>query len=145
MLFNVFINLLMLFLSVTPSGEIPVSSDLMVETTTTGIGYGRPTAECDGTGVCFVSETSFKGTMEDNFGNARLTFAKSGAVSSIFAESRSMTKSTIEKHFSGKSFIMKDPYVGNLKMGGKSIKIKIPAGSHRIKKSEGGFLIQIEG
>ena len=142
MLLNIFINLLVL-LSIPGNTEV-ISSPEFFETTTTGIGYGRPTAACDGSGVCFVSEISAVG-FEDNFGQAKLTMSKSGSVSRIHASAKSMTKNTIEKHFSGDFFIMKDPYKAALKLNGKSLKIYIPAGKHKITKTKTGFLILIKG
>lgn len=132
-----------MFLSV-PENTNTSSAEFFGETTTTGIGYGRPTASCDGTGVCFVSETSVF-DMEDNFGMAKLTIGKSGAITQIHALSKSMTKKTIEKHFSGKFFIMEDSYKESIKMNNKSLKISIPAGKHKITKTKAGFLIQIKG
>ncbi|MBK8502883.1 MAG: hypothetical protein IPL46_12075 [Saprospiraceae bacterium] len=37
---------------------------------------------------------------------------------------------------------MKDPYSGTLTMGGKELKINIPAGEHRITKTKTGFLLK---
>jgi hypothetical protein len=138
---NILIGLL-LFIFPSENTNV-ISSPDFVGTTTTGIGYGRPTASCDGTGVCFVSETTIT-KMEDDFGNAELTFSRNGSISSIHAVAKSMSKKTIEKHFSGDYFIMKDPFKGVLKLKGESLKINIPTGKHRIKKTKTGFLIEIK-
>ena len=74
----------------------------------------------------------------------KLTFDRKGMVSRILADAKSMNQNTIKKHFSGKHFIMKDPFKGDLKVNGKSIKIYIPAGKHRIKKTKTGFLINVK-
>ncbi|PHN02400.1 hypothetical protein [Flavilitoribacter nigricans] len=146
MSFSVLITLLAFFLPADKAAVAPASSELFFETTTTGIGYGRPTAACDGVGICLVS-ASFNGKfeMKDNFGKADITFSRSGGVSRILAYSESMTKKTIEKQFSGKEFVMKDPYTGSIKMGEKSLKISIPAGSHKLTRTKAGFLIEIGG
>lgn len=118
--------------------------DLPVVTGMTGIGYGKPVAECDGSGICLVSEDIMgRFPMDDNYGAAQLTIGKGGMVTRMMASSRSMTQATIKKHFSGKHFIMDDPYEGSLKMDGKNLKITIPAGKHRIKKTKNGFLLDI--
>ncbi len=145
-LLNVYVSLFMMLFPIESTSVESPSPDYLWETTTTGIGYGRPTAACDGAGVCFVSSSlTSKFDMEDNFGKADLTFNRSGTVSRILAHTKSMTKKTIEKHFSGKHFVMKDPYKGTLEIGGKSLKINIPAGNHRITKTKAGFLIEVSG
>ncbi len=145
LIISVYVSFLMM-ISPLANTETATTSEYLWETTTTGIGYGRPTAACDGTGVCFVSSSlTGKFDMEDNFGMADITVSRSGSVSRIHALAKSMTKKTIEKHFSGKHFIMKDPYKGTLEIGGKSLKINIPAGNHRIKKTKTGFLLEVNG
>ncbi|MBK8502882.1 MAG: hypothetical protein IPL46_12070 [Saprospiraceae bacterium] len=73
MLITLFTSVLMLFFPVEDVKISSSSSDCFMETTTTGIGCGRPTAACDGAGVCFVS-SSFTDdfNLKDNFGKAEL-------------------------------------------------------------------------
>ncbi|MBK8502880.1 MAG: hypothetical protein IPL46_12060 [Saprospiraceae bacterium] len=146
MLITLFSSVLMLLFPIDDAKIHSSSFNYFMETTTTGIGFGRPTAACDGTGVCFVSSSlTDQFELKDNFGKAEITFDRNGSVSRIHADAKSMTKNTLRKHFSGKNFIMKDPYSGTLTMGGKELKINIPAGEHRITKTKTGFLLEVTG
>lgn len=142
---TILIGLFMMFFPLENPQSNSASSAVFMETTTTGVGYGRPTASCDGAGICIVSSLRTNFEIEDNFSKAALTFGRDGNVTRILADAKTMTKKTIEKHFSGKTFIMMDPYKGTLEMGGKSLKINIPAGNHRLTRTKEGFLIEIGG
>ncbi len=120
------------------------AEDIPGETTTTGIGFGKPNADCSGSGICMVT-ADFKSGLRDNFGIAKITMGNRGTVNSILILNKSLTKSTVQRHFSGSHFLMEEPYAGKLKMGGKDMEIRIPAGKYRIQKSKEGFLLEVTG
>ena len=146
MLVKVFVSLFALLSFIIPAemDEFLSSPENAAETTTTGIGFGRPNKDCSGSGICMVS-ADFKSGLRDNFGIAKITLSSRGGISNILILRESLTSETIQKHFSGSHFMMESPYQGKLKMGGKDMEIRIPAGKYKIKKSKEGFLLEVTG
>lgn len=147
MLVKVFFSLFALIPLLIPgtfNDGVQPAEDIPGDTTTTGIGFGKPNADCSGSGICMVT-ADIKSEVRDNFGVAKITMGNRGVVNSILILNESLTKSTVQRHLSGSHFLMEEPYVGKLKMGGKDMEIRIPAGKYRIQKSKKGFLLEVTG
>ena len=147
MLIKVFLSLFALIPLLVPGtfndgGQL--AGDVPGKTTTTGVGFGKPNDDCSGFGICVVS-ADFETGLRDNFGVGKITMDSRGSVSSILFLNESLTKNTVQRHFSGSHFLMEEPYVGKLKMGEKYLEIRIPAGKYRINKSKSGFLLEVTG
>lgn len=123
---------------VQPASEIPG------DTTTTGIGFGKPNADCSGSGICMVT-ADFKNDLRDGFGIAKITVSNNESVDRILLLRKSLSKNTVKKYFSGSHFVMDEPYQGYLKLGDTNQKILIPAGKYKIKKTREGFLLEVSG
>lgn len=140
---SILFSFLLLFL---PGAQVDSITELFTfsgESTTTGVGFGRPTNACDGIGICVVS-SSIRDGIKDNFGNAEFTFGRNGQVSEMFVLANSLTKNTIKKHFSEDHFTVIDPFESSLKIGDKEYKLSIASGKYKIKRKRKGFLIQFK-
>ena len=135
MLTNVFLGLLMSLFSMTTSSELASSG-------MTGMGFGRPVADCSGAGICIVT-SDFQGREgEENFGLGEFVFSK-GQLKAIKVDRYSLTKSTIERHFSQDYFPVEMDYEGFLMNGKKKLKIDIPSGKYKMSKTSSEFIIMI--